>query len=241
MDERLAAAIRGRHERVLERIASAAQKCGRDPQSVRLVVVTKAQPLTVVEAAIAAGIRVLGENYAEEAREKMIALGKPEVEWHIIGHVQSRKANLVAECFAMLHSLDSVKLAARLDRFLVEAGRTLPALLEFNVGGEESKYGWPAWDETHWPGLVPEVAQILRFPRLNVRGLMAMPPYFEDAEQSRPYFQRLRRLRDFLAARFPQTDWQELSMGTSVDYEVAVEEGATFVRVGQAVLGPRPT
>ncbi|PJH75053.1 MAG: YggS family pyridoxal phosphate-dependent enzyme, partial [Anaerolineae bacterium CG_4_9_14_0_8_um_filter_58_9] len=109
------------------------------------------------------------------------------------------------------------------------------------VGGEESKYGWPAWDETRWPDLRPEVGQVLQFPHLSVRGLMTMPPYFEQAELSRPYFQRLRRLRDYLAAQFPQAEWRELSMGTSADFEAAVQEGATYVRIGQAILGPRPT
>jgi hypothetical protein len=241
MNEPLISAIRERYQRVLGQIAEAAARSGRDPQAIRLVVVTKAQPLAVVQAAIAAGVHVLGENYAEEAVTKIAALESEfEVEWHMIGHVQSRKAELVAGHFTMLHSLDSLKLAARLERFCEAYGKSLPVLLEFNVGGEESKYGWPAWDEDRWPDLLPGVGQALQFPHLNVRGLMTMPPYFEQAELSRPYFQRLRRLRDFLAAQFPQADWRELSMGTSVDFEAAVQEGATYVRVGQAILGPRP-
>jgi pyridoxal phosphate enzyme (YggS family) len=157
----------------------------------------------------------------------------------MIGHVQSRKAQLVAGNFNFMHSLDSLKLARRLDRFCGEAGRRLPVLLEFNVGGEESKSGWEASDESRWPGLVEEAAQVLALPNLQVRGLMSMPPLGETAEFSRPFFQKVRRLREFLAGQFPQADFSELSMGTSSDYEVAVEEGATFVRVGTAIVGPR--
>ncbi|MDP3186669.1 MAG: YggS family pyridoxal phosphate-dependent enzyme [Anaerolineales bacterium] len=242
MNESLISSIRERYQRVLSQIAEAAARSGRDPQTVRLVVVTKAQRLGIVQAAAAAGVRMFAENYAEEAVAKIAALKNEfEVEWHMIGHVQSRKADLVAGNFSMLHSLDSLKLAARLERFLGEYGKKLPALLEFNVSSEESKYGWPAWDVTRWPDLLPEVGQVLQLPHLEVRGLMTMPPYFADAELARPYFQRLRRLRDFLAAQFPHADWRELSMGTSLDFEAAVQEGATYVRVGQAILGPRLT
>jgi pyridoxal phosphate enzyme (YggS family) len=153
--------------------------------------------------------------------------------------VQSRKAQLVAANFNLMHSLDSLKLAKRLDRFSGEAGRQLPVLLEFNVGGEESKGGWPAWDEAHWGGLLGDVAEMLALPHLTVRGLMTMPPLGSTADFSRPFFQRLRRLQEFLSRQFPQADFSELSMGTSSDYEAAVEEGATFVRVGTAIVGAR--
>jgi pyridoxal phosphate enzyme (YggS family) len=204
------------------------------------VVVSKSQPLEVVRAAITAGVSILGENYAEEAVTKISALPQTAVEWHMIGHVQSRKAELVAAHFSLLHSLDSVKLARRLNLYCDEAGRILPVLLEANVSGEESKFGFPAWDEKHWPDLLPAIDQILTFPRLRVLGLMTMPPFFDDPEQTRPFFQRLRRLQKFLRKNFPQIDWPELSMGTSLDFITAIEEGATFVRVGQAILGPRP-
>jgi len=153
--------------------------------------------------------------------------------------VQSRKADLVAANFTMIHSLDSVKLAGRLDRLCGELNRTLPVLLEFNVSGEESKFGFPAWQEERWSDLHPAVEQILTLPHLQVDGLMTMPPFFDDPECTRPFFQRLRRLQSFLAAQFPQARWKELSMGTSLDFIAAVQEGATFVRVGQAILGPR--
>jgi pyridoxal phosphate enzyme (YggS family) len=239
MNETLISSIRERYRCALAQIAEAAAGSGRAPVAVQLVVVSKSQPLEVVRAAIAAGVSVLGENYAEEAVGKIAALKETAVEWHMIGHVQSRKADLVAAHFTMLHSLDSLKLAGRLDRFCGELKRRLPVLLEFNVSGEESKSGFPAWDEQRWPDLLADVEKILAFSHLRVRGLMTMPPFFDDPERTRPYFQKLRRLQEFLVKRFPQADWSELSMGTSADFLAAVQEGATFVRIGQAILGPR--
>jgi pyridoxal phosphate enzyme (YggS family) len=157
----------------------------------------------------------------------------------MIGHVQSRKARLVADHFALLHSLDSLKLAQRLDRFAADANHVLPTLIEFNVSGEESKSGWDASDESRWDALHPQVRSILDLPNLRVNGLMTMPPLGTDPEDSRRFFQRLRRLRDSLASHFPQADWRELSMGTSADFAVAVEESATLVRVGTAIVGSR--
>ena len=239
MDETLTSVIRERYQRVLDQISEAIARCGREAGTVRLVVVSKTQPLDVVRAAIAAGVAILGENYAEEAVAKIAALTGTAVEWHMIGHVQSRKADLVAEHFSMLHSLDSVKLAGRLDRLCEEFGRTLPVLLEVNVSGEQSKFGFPAWDETHWLNLKPVLEQIIAFSHLSVRGLMTMPPIFDNPEKSRPYFQRLHRLQILLRELFPQIEWTELSMGTSSDFIIAIEEGATYLRVGQAILGPR--
>ena len=236
----LVQSIHDRYLQTLDRIAASARSVGREPESVKLVVVTKAQPVEVAQAAIRAGVKALGENYPEEGVMKIQSVGERSgVEWHLIGHVQSRKAHLAARHFNLMHSLDSLKLASRLDRFSGEAGRTLPVLLEFNVGGEQSKSGWPAWDEARWLELSSDLSAVLALPHLQVRGLMAMPPLGESAEASRPYFQRLRRLQEFLATRFPQASWRELSMGTSLDYEVAVQEGATLVRVGTAIVGPR--
>ena len=236
----LVSPIRERYLRTLDRIAAAARSVGRDPSSVRLVVVTKSQPLEVAQAAIEAGATILGENYPEEALEKIRSLsGHSGVEWHMIGHVQSRKARLVTAHFKLLHSLDSLKLAERLSRFAAEAGHSLSVLLEFNVGGEESKFGWPAWDERGWAELLAPISTIIALPHLRVRGLMVMPPLGEEAEASRSYFLRARRLQEFLREHLPQADWMELSMGTSLDYEVAVQEGATLVRVGTAIVGPR--
>ena len=253
--------IRERYERVLEQIGGAARSSGRDPDSIRLVVVTKLQPVEIVREVIAAGARYLGENYADEAVVKKAALGEETpgyaqpfenragvqnytrlqsgVQWHIIGHVQGRKARIVCENFNYLHSLDSLKLAQRLDKICAESGRVLPVLFEMNVSGEESKSGWPAWDEAQWPNLLPDLNQIVEYPHLRAEGLMTMPPFFEEPEAARPFFKRLRKLQEFLAYHIPHASWQELSMGMSGDFEVAVQEGATWVRVGQAILGPR--
>lgn len=233
-------AIRERYLGVRDRIDSAAHAAGRDPQSIRLVVVTKAQGVEVAQAAIEAGAKILGENYPEEAVGKLQSLGPQSgVEWHMIGHVQGRKAGLVAANFNLVHSLDSLKLAERLNRFAGELKRTLPVLLEFNMGGEQTKSGWNAADENQWEALLAPVASILALPNLAVRGLMVMPPLGTEAEASRPYFQQTRRLRDWLQRQLPDLQAPELSMGTSLDFEVAVEEEATLVRVGTAITGPR--
>jgi pyridoxal phosphate enzyme (YggS family) len=232
--------IRERYLATLDKISGAAKKAGRDPQAVKLVVVTKSQPVEIVKAAIEAGAKILGENYPEEGVMKIQSLAEfSAVEWHMIGHVQSRKTQLVAGNFNFLHSLDSTKLAKKLDRFCGEAGKTLSVLLEFNVGGEDSKGGWPAWDETRWQELSAQLNEVFALPHLKVRGLMAMPPLGETAEFSRLYFQKVKRLQEYLSAQFKQMDFSELSMGTSMDYEVAVEEGATYVRVGTAIVGAR--
>ena len=232
--------IRERYYYTLEQIATAAKKSGRNPDQVKLVVVTKSQPVEVARAAIEAGVRILGENYPEEGVTKIQSLPyQSGVEWHMIGHVQSRKARLVAEHFELLHSLDSLKLAQRLDRFAGEYGRVMPVLLEFNVGGEETKSGWDASNRSHWEELHSDISAILGLPNLRVHGLMTMPPLDTDPEESRRFFQSLRLLRDHLASTFPQVDWRELSMGTSGDYSIAVEEGATLVRVGTAIVGAR--
>ena len=239
MDD-LVSSIRENYFKTLHQIANAAHKSNRNPDEVRLVVVTKSQPLEVVQATIEAGVRILGENYAEEGVMKIQSLsGQSGVEWHMIGHVQSRKARIVADHFALLHSLDSLKLAQRLNRFAAEREHILPVLLEFNVGSEKSKFGWNASEPSQWEAFLSEIAALLDLPNLRVHGLMTMPPLGMAPEDSRRFFQRLRLLRDHLASQFPNTDWRELSMGTSADYSVAVEEGATLVRVGTAIVGAR--
>jgi pyridoxal phosphate enzyme (YggS family) len=242
MSDNLVSEIKFNLEIVNDKLVRAAIKSGRNPDKVRLIVVTKSQPLDVVKAAIKAGAVLLGENYAEEGLDKIIALDNESgVEWHMIGHVQSRKAALVANNFSLLHSLDGIKLAKRLDRVLGESDKELPVLLEFNVGGEESKYGWQASDEKKWQQFLPDMKQILDLSHLRVTGLMTMPPYYENPDLIRPYYSKLGKLRDYLAKQFPDTNWKELSMGTSIDFEIAVEEGATYIRVGQAILGERLT
>jgi pyridoxal phosphate enzyme (YggS family) len=232
--------IRANFQYVQDRIILAAQSADRHPEKVRLMVVTKGHQLEVVQAVLAAGAHLLGENYVEEALVKMQTLSTESgIEWHMIGHVQSRKADLVSQNFSCVHSVDSVKLAKRLDHFASEESRCLPVLLECNVSHEESKYGWKAWDESGWDALADDIKPLLDLPALEVRGLMTMPPFFQNPESTRPYFQKLRRLQAFLQERFPLTSWTELSMGMSGDFEVAIQEGATIVRIGTAILGER--
>jgi pyridoxal phosphate enzyme (YggS family) len=231
--------IRERYARVRDAISAAAQRGGRGAETVRLVVVTKMQPVEVVRAAIDAGAQILGENYAEEAADKIAALGPQSgVEWHMIGHVQSRKASSVVGPFELVHSVDRTKLAARLDRAAAEAHLRLRCLLECNVSGEASKEGWDLAHAQGQPSAVDEMVEVARLPGLEVVGLMTMAPLAADPETVRPVFHRLADLRRHLEARSPGP-WVELSMGMTDDFEVAIEEGATMVRIGRAIFGER--
>ena len=237
--------IAEQYQKVLEKIAETAARVGRRANEVKLVVVTKGHTIEMIKQVIGAGAKRLGENYAEEAVEKINQLrdysGVEKVEWHMIGHVQSRKAETVVQYFDFIHSLDSLKLAQRYERFADQFNKQLPVLLEMNVSGEESKFGFPAWDKSGWDKLLKDIEEIISKPHLTVCGLMTMAPYFENAEKTRPIFRRLVELRSYLKQVFPEIAWNELSMGMSSDFEVAIEEGATIVRIGQAILGPRKT
>ncbi len=233
--------------RVQERIEAAARQAGRDPAEVTLVAVTKTHPLPVVEAACRLGLRHLGENRVEEARDKIPALADrlppaEQPQWHMIGHLQRRKAREAVALFDIIHSVDSLRLAQRIDRMAGERGKTMPILLEINVSGEPTKYGYhmgPHADAAAQATFWEQVAQIVELPHLHVRGLMTMAPIVADPEEARPVFIALRRLRDELQERLPQADWQELSMGMTDDFEVAIQEGATMVRIGRAIFGSR--
>lgn len=232
--------IQRRYQQVYADIAETALACGRNPHQVRLVVVTKGHPLGAVRQVIEAGARLLGENYVEEAVGKMSVMpGDQAVEWHMIGHVQSRKARQVSQWFSMLHSLDSTKLALKLSNAAGAEARRMPVLLECNTSGEESKYGFSVWQESRWEDLLDDFRQVINLPNLEVRGLMTMAPFFDAPEAARPFFARLRRLRDFLNDQLPGPYWQELSMGMSGDYQAAIQEGATLVRIGTAIMGSR--
>lgn len=220
-------------------ISKNARKAGRSAKSVRLVVVTKLQPLTVVRQAIAAGAQLLGENYPEEGVAKKQALQNETVSWHMIGHVQSRKAALVAQNFDLVHSVDSLRLAERLNGACEKIGKKLPVLLQINIDAELTKGGWCVASGCELDEWYADLEAIMRLDHLELRGLMCMPPLVEDPELSRPHFARLRNLRDEIERRLG-LPLPELSMGTSADYAVAVEEGATFVRIGSTILGPRP-
>jgi hypothetical protein len=235
------AQIRTNLKTVKANIACAAEKSGRNPEEIKLVGVTKLMPLETIRAGIEASIRCFGENYPEKAAEKIQALGTDqEIEWHMIGHIQSRKADTVCKYFDMVHSVDRLKIARYLDRHCREMGKVMPVLIEVNLSGEDSKYGWHAWDEGCWFEMLFTFREIINFPNIEVRGLMSMPPFFDDPELTRPIYKKLRRLQQFLREELPEAKWEELSIGTSFDYEVAVEEGATMVRVGTDIFGPRP-
>lgn len=226
---------------VQERIDRAAERVQRDPQDVKLVAVTKLMPLEIVRAGIKAGLRCFGENYPEQAAEKIAALDTDEeIEWHMIGHIQSRKTDTVCRFFDMVHSVDRMKIARYLDRYAREISQIIPVLLEVNLSGEESKYGWEASDESQWTNLISDFQEITALKNIEVHGLMSMPPLFDDPERCRPIYQRLNRLQHFLREEIPDASWEELSIGTSFDFEIAVEEGATMVRIGTEIFGERP-
>ena len=226
---------------VRERITAAARRAGRDPDHVTLVAVTKNQPREAIAAAFDLGLRHFGENRVEEAEAKIPAL-PTGITWHMIGHVQSRKAKQVVPLFQVVHSVDSVRLADRLSRLCDEEGARLPVLLQVNVSGEESKYGLAAerWaeDGAQRRELLAAVAGIIALPGLEIQGLMTMAPIVSDPEEVRPVFAALRNLRDELAGLHPEVAWHHLSMGMTDDFEVAVEEGATLVRIGRAIFDP---
>jgi pyridoxal phosphate enzyme (YggS family) len=219
--------------RVRERIADACSRAGRRPEEVVLVGASKTQPVPVLRAAWEAGLAVFGENRVQEALAKSAEL-PGGIEWHLIGPLQSNKVRPALDLFAAIHSIDRVKIAEAVDREAAARGRRVPVFLEVNLGAEPSKHGFPA------EGLAAAVRPLAGLAHLEVLGLMAIPPPTADPEASRPWFRRLRALRDELAAR---PEWPgfpgKLSMGMSDDFAVAVEEGATHVRVGTALFGPR--
>ena len=236
------ARIKKNFDAVQSKINAAAARVGRDPKTIKLVGVTKLMPLAINQSAYSAGIHCFGENYPEQAIDKILAMAdNPDIEWHMIGQLQSRKTELVCKYFTKVHSVDRLKIARYLDRYCGEMGKIMPILIEVNLSGEDSKAGFPAWHEDQWTELCISMHEITQLPHVQVRGLMTMPPLFEEAEKSRPIYRQLRHLQRYLQDQFPDTIWDELSIGTSFDYEVAVEEGATLVRVGTELFGPRPS
>lgn len=228
-----------------ERVAAAARRSGRAPDAVRLVGVTKTHPPELVAEALAAGLRDFGENRVQEAQGKIAALEgqRDAIRWHLIGHLQSNKARRAAELFDLVHSVDSAHLARALARGAAGRAAPLPVLLQVNVSGEASKDGFAlaGWDAR--PDVLNaffgEVDQVLALPELAVQGLMTIAPWGDDPQAARPTFRAARRLRDALAKQFPAASWDALSMGMTDDFEVAIEEGATIVRVGRAIFGSR--
>ena len=239
MDTNQTEFIRQNIEVVLERIQNSAKTAGRDPKNITLLAVTKQKPASVVKILSDFGIKRIAESYLKEALFKIDLLKEFNIEWHMIGAIQQGKEKEIAAKFTEVHSLESTKTANKLDKYAKLNERTLPVYLEFNVSGEETKHGWGAWNEKQWAGLIPEMSEIFDLSNIKVKGLMTMAPYSNNPQDARPYFQRLRQLRDYLAREFPRSNLNCLSMGMSGDYEVAIEEGATALRIGSALVGPR--
>lgn len=229
--------LQRRFQTISHAVADATRNAGRAPETVRVIAVSKTQPLEVIQAAEQAGIRVLGENYAQELKDKASALPGSGIEWHFIGHLQTNKVKMIAPFVHCIHSVDSVRLAQEISKVAANLGRTIDVLLQVNTSGEESKSGC----EPHEITALAEA--VLPLPSIRVRGLMTIAAFSDDAEFVRPMFRLLRSLRDELRIKFPEAASQgafdELSMGMSGDYEAAIQEGATMVRIGTAIFGAR--
>lgn len=234
-----------------KRISAAASRSNRSRNDIALIAVSKTQPAEAVVSAFRLGLRHFGENRVEEAQDKICrvaeilsASGEHEVPtWHMVGHIQSRKSDQAEELFDVIHSVDSIKLARRLGKRAEASDKVVPILLELNVSGENTKYGFRADGSLdnidQWHQLRDWVTEILGIPGIDIQGLMTMAPIVENPESTRPVFTKLRRVRDRLAAEFPSMSLHHLSMGMTDDFEVAIEEGATMVRIGRAIFGPR--
>jgi pyridoxal phosphate enzyme (YggS family) len=216
--------------RVKGRIERAAQKAGRDPKEIKLVAVSKTVEVARIKEAIEAGVSILGENYVQEAQKKIEVIGRL-VSWHFIGHLQSNKARYAVRFFDVIHSIDSIPLAEELDRRAEQSGRLIKVMIEVNLSKEATKFGT---DEARVLNLAKRIQNLKH---LSLEGLMTMPPYFDSPEMSRPYYGVLRELKERMTKEGIPV--KELSMGMSNDFEVAIEEGATYVRVGTAIFGPR--
>jgi pyridoxal phosphate enzyme (YggS family) len=218
---------------VMDRIAAAAKRAGRDPASIRLVAVTKTVGIERIREAVSAGAAVLGENRVQEAKEKIEQLG-PLAEWHLIGHLQTNKAKYAVKLFDLIHSVDNPALAAELDKQAAKIGKVQDVLIEVSIAGEVAKAGVGIDEAVNLVRLAAGLRNI------RIKGLMTMPPYSDDAEDSRPHFKKLKELSALIyRENIPDVSMAELSMGMSGDFEVAIEEGATLVRVGTAIFGAR--
>jgi pyridoxal phosphate enzyme (YggS family) len=220
---------------VRERIAAAAEASGREAGEVKLIAISKTHPASLIRTLIELGAGDLGENRVQEAEEKIAEIGRDRARWHLVGHLQANKARRAVTLFEVIHSVDSLDLARRLDRLCGEEGREkLPVLIQVDLGHEETKSGIDESELTHM------VEGLKSLTHLELTGLMTLPPFFDDTEQSRPFFRRLRELRDELGSRGAFGNRKgELSMGMTHDFEVAIQEGATMVRIGTAIFGER--
>jgi pyridoxal phosphate enzyme (YggS family) len=227
--------VTANYHKIIERIREAALKAGRNPQEIRLLAAAKSQSIESIRAAIAAGVRLVGENYVQEAQEKRQAISGP-IEWHMIGHLQRNKVKVALNTFDLIESLDSVALALELDKEGRKQGKTVRTLIEVNLGDEQSKSG-VAQD-----AVIELLKRVGDLAHLRVEGFMAVPPFRENPEEARPFFAALKNLQvELQCLKIPNVVLNELSMGMTHDYPVAVEEGATMVRIGTALFGPRPS
>lgn len=232
--------IEARLDRVRERIRAAAERAGRDLATIELLPITKGFHAPVIETIYGLGIRRIGENRVGEALRKQQVLARyDDLEWDMVGHIQSRKAEDAAEHFDRVHSVDRLKIARYLNRHAATLDAKLSVFLECNVSGEESKYGFDCGERAKWEARLADFQSILDLENLQVVGLMTMAPWTEDEGVLHRTFGALRQLRDYLRQQLPATDWRQLSMGMTDDYEIAVEEGATVLRLGRAIFGPR--
>ncbi len=231
--------VKERLEKIRARIRECAVDCGRDPESIRLVAVAKTVPANIVQEAADAGQAIFGENYVQEARDKIGELASLPVSWHFIGGLQSNKAKYLVKLFDMIHSVDSIKLAAEIDKRARTVGKVQNILIQVDLAGEEQKSG-ASPEEV--PALLEEAGKL---ENVAVKGLMTMPPFFDDPEKARPYFKELKTMRDRLEKELREksgagrVSLEELSMGMTGDFEAAIEEGATLVRIGTAIFGSR--
>lgn len=221
-------------KQVRQRIQQAAETCRRDPDSVKLVAVSKTKPAEAVSDAFAAGCRVFGENYIQEARKKAEVLEDLDISWHFIGHLQSNKAKYAVRIFDLIHSVDSLKLAREIDKQSLKIGKIQSILIQVNIGEEDSKSGIR---EEEAIALAKDISLLKN---IQVRGLMTIPPFYNEPESVRPFFKAMRNLSEQLdQLAIPGIAMQELSMGMTGDFEAAIEEGATIVRIGTAIFGSR--
>jgi len=226
--------IQNNYKRIASKIHQAAIACGRDSESIRLVTVSKTVTIDKIRKVVEAGACILGENYAQEARDKILSLGIPGISWHFIGHLQTNKARNAVKLFDLIHTVDSLKIARELDRQAEKIGKRQSVLVQVNVVKERSKSGA---DPIQTISLIKDIS---RFENIVVKGLMTMPPFFNDPEKARPYFAELRHLRDRInALAIPHICLSELSMGMTSDFGIAIAEGATLVRIGTAIFGKR--
>lgn len=231
----MTANIQARLEVVRERIRRAAEASGRPASAIRLVAVSKSFPAQAILAAAAAGATDIGENYIQEAREKHELLRELPVRWHFIGHLQTNKVRYAVRMFHLIHTVDSIRLAAEIDRCSRLLDKVQPVLVQVNISGEATKSGVPPEEA------LPLVQEIAALGNIRVKGLMTMPPFFNDPEGVRPFFAELRRLRDRIReSAVPKVRMDELSMGMTGDFEAAIAEGATLLRIGTAIFGERP-